>query len=440
MLIEQEIQRKISDFRELGIPDYIPRSGKIHTVSQMVSTVIGARRTGKSYRVMQQANELVKDGFIESLEQICYLDFDNPILSSMKSRELGLIQRTFLKMGPEFTLKTPLVFILDEIHKIPGWEEYVIDLSRNPFWQVLVTGSSSKLLRDDISTALRGKAIASTMYPLSFAEYIQFRQFKGSTHSTSGQAKIQQLFSDYLKWGGFPAIPQTNPYTREALLHEYFDTMILKDIIQRHNATKPAQCIQLYYYLLSMMGRPSTLKSAYEFLRQNGHATSRDTVRDYITWAKDAWLLFAVPIHSNSQKEQERNYRKIYSIDWALAIHNSSVWDGAYSRALENLVFIQLHRTYARVHYYLTRRKRQEIDFLVSDEHGTPCASIQVCMDISLPDTLKRELEPLLATARYFGTSKNLILTMSDSRQIVQDDITVDVIPVWQWCLSQHQG
>jgi predicted AAA+ superfamily ATPase len=68
-----------------------------------------------------------------------------------------------------FELKTHLLFVLDEIHKISGWEEYVIDLSRNPNWKVIVTGSSSKLLKYDIATELRGKAVSSTLYPLSFS-------------------------------------------------------------------------------------------------------------------------------------------------------------------------------------------------------------------------------------------------------------------------------
>ena len=90
------------------------------------------------------------------------------------------------------------------------------------------------------------------------------------------------------------------------LLREYFDTMFLKDIVQRFYFVKPQQCIDLYHYLLSNIGRPHTLKSAYEFLKQGGHATSRDAVRDYVAWAEDAWLLFTIPIHSQSQKEQER--------------------------------------------------------------------------------------------------------------------------------------
>lgn len=434
-MIEQELQRKIEDFRELGLPPYIPRETKLHLVDRMVSTVIGARRSGKSFRVLQAADELIKHRFIASCKQVCLVDFDNPILSGMAAKDLSLIQSTFLKITPDCSLRTPILFILDEIHRIPGWEDYVIDLSRNPHWKVIVTGSSSKLLKDDISTALRGKAISSTVYPLSFAEYLRFTGFEAKPSSTKGQAEIRARFDGYLKWGGYPALPGTAEHSREVLLREYFDTMILKDIVQRFNVSKPQQCIQLYNYLLSNIGRPYTLKSAYEFIKVGGHATSRDAVRDYVAWAEDAWLLFTVPIHSHSQKEQERNYRKVYCIDWALAIRNSMVWDGSYTRALENLVYLHLRRKYPRVRYYLTRNKRQEVDFLVSDERGKPVLALQVSQDIGLPDTLRRELDPLVSTARYYGTKQNLVITLSQEQRFDRDGITVHVLPAWRWLL-----
>lgn len=432
-MIEQELQRKFADFEELGPPTYVSRDCPLHLVNSMVATVIGARRSGKSFRVLQAAAELIEQKFIKSLKQVCVVDFDNPILANMTAMELILIQRTFLKVNPAFGIKTTLVFILDEIHRIPGWEEYVIDLSRNPRWKVIVTGSSSKLLRDDISTSLRGKAVSSTIYPLSFPEYLRFINLPDSLQSTRGQAAVRAAFDKYLKWGGYPAMPGVAEFSREILLREYFDTMILKDIVQRHNVGKPRQCTQLFNYLLSLIGRPYTLKSAYEFLKQSGYSTSRDAVRQYLSWAEDAWLLFSVPIHSESLKEQERNHRKIYCIDWALAIHNSLVWDGSYSRAMENMVYLHLRRYYSRVRYYLTRSKRQEVDFLVSDNHGKPVLAVQVSMDISLPDTLRRELDPLISTARYFGTSHNLIITLNQEQYIEKDGIKVQAIPAWKW-------
>ena len=74
MALAQEIERKIEDFRELGIPKYIPRKVKLQSVENMVSTIIGARRAGKSFRAMQAADEMAAHGIISSVEQVCMMD------------------------------------------------------------------------------------------------------------------------------------------------------------------------------------------------------------------------------------------------------------------------------------------------------------------------------------------------------------------------------
>ncbi|MFO7871470.1 MAG: ATP-binding protein [Kiritimatiellia bacterium] len=435
-MIEEELQRKIEDFRDLGIPAYVPRTGTIHLVDGMVSTIVGARRAGKSFRALQVVDDLLGTGFVKSVNQVCVVDFDNPILSVIEAKDLKLIESTLLRMTEGVDLKTPLVFILDEIHKIEGWEQYVIDLSRNPRWKVIVTGSSSKLLRDQVATELRGKAVSSTVYPLSFSEFLKFRDFEDKRASTAGQAKVRRLFDEFMKWGGYPAVANLEEYSRESLLRQYFDTMILRDIIQRYNVSKPHQCTQLCNYLLSGIGKPHTLQSAYKFLKESGYATSRDAVREYVGWAEDSWLIFTVPIHSHSHKEQERNYRKIYCVDWALALRNSLVWDGSYSRAFENIVFLELFKIYPRVRYYLTRKKREEVDFLVSDSRGHVVLAVQVCMDITAKDTLDRELRPLVAAAKYFGIKENLIITMNQEEKLTREGITVRVVPAWKWLLE----
>ncbi len=434
-MIELEIERKLCDFRDIGLPEYFPRNGSIHCVDNMISTIIGARRTGKSFRIMQEASEQINQKKIQSINHICWLDFDNPILSSINANELSLIQSTFFKLTPNINLKTPLLFLLDEIHKVKGWEEYVIDLSRNPNWKVVVSGSSSKMLSHDIATELRGKAISTDLFPLSFAEFLTFKK-AGRSLSTRGQAETRRLFDEYLAWGAYPAIANMDEYLREPVLREYFDTMILKDIIQRYNVSKPRQCIQLCRYLLSNISKPYTLQSAYRYLKQAGYTTSKDAIRNYIEWAKDSWLLFSVPVFSDSLREQERNYKKIYAIDWALANKNSRVWDGGQSRALENMVFLHLRRNWHRVHYYLTSRKRQEVDFIVVDNRGKPIMAVQVCLNISEKETIQRELESLATTANYFETEINLIITYNQEKNFSMDGINIKSVPAWKWLLE----
>lgn len=299
---------------------------------------------------------------------------------------------------------------------------------------MLVTGSSSRLLKRDIATELRGKSLSNYLYPLSFSEFLQFHHFNHEHDSTVGIAEMARYFHEYLVWGAYPALVFQNEYAKELLLREYFDTMILRDVIQRYNVNNPGSCTQLYHYLLSRIGRPVTILAAHRFLHEAGYEASRVTVRDYFEWAVDSWLLFSLSIYSDSLRDQVRNYKKIYAIDWALALKNCRSWDGSYSRAFENCVFLHLQRRFQRIHYYLTRESRQEVDFIMFDNNGKPVAAVQACMDVSTPETLKREIEPLIKTCVFFGLKEAQIITQQLQEEVIKDNgITIRVVPVWRW-------
>ncbi len=432
-MIKEEIIKKIEDFRELGIEKYFRRESEINIIEKSVSTIIGSRRSGKSYRMYQVIDDLISESFINSIEEVCFLDFDNPIFANMKASELLKIEETFLYLNPEYKLTTPLVFIFDEIHKIKGWEDYVINLSRNGNWKVFVTGSSSKLLKTDIATELRGKSITTEVYPLSFKEFLLFNNIKKTTYSTTGKAQLQNLFDEYLKWGSFPIIPKTEIRYRNAVLREYFDTMILNDILQRYNVSNPKQCIKLYNYLLSNIAKPYTVNSAYKFIKSQEMSISIDAINKYIDYAMDAFLIFSVPIFTNSIKLETRNYKKLYCIDWAIANHNSLNWDGHYSRAFENMIYIHLKRNYRDVRYYLTKNGRNEVDFIVSDDFSKPIMAIQVSISIEAKETLKREVSALIKTAKYFNIKENYIITNDNEQIIKENGVTINIMPAYKF-------
>ncbi len=431
-----EIQRKIEDFREIGIQEYFPRDISVLGAPQAVSVLTGARRSGKSFRTFQEINELLISKWLPDIQSICPIDFDNPHFSKMQDTDSMLIRDTFFKITPHLGLSSSILFIFDEIHRMQGWEDFVVDLSRNPNWKVIVTGSSSKMLSTEIATSLRGKSLTTSIYPLSFKEFLVFKKII-PTLSTKNKAQIQIAFQEYLQWGGFPQVTLSPKPVKEALLREYFDTMILKDIIQRHNVSRPQLCISTFQYLLSLMGKAFTQNSIQKYLRQAGHSLSNTHISGYLNWAEDAWFLFSVPIYSDSPAELVRNYKKCYCIDWALATQNSQSWDGALSRAFENLVYIHLARSYPRVNYYLTQKNRREVDFICVNAAGQPVLAVQACLKIGDGRVLEREVPPLVAAAKYFGIRQALVITLEEQRTFVQDGVTIQLIPAWSWMLEE---
>jgi len=172
-------------------------------------------------------------------------------------------------------------------------------------------------------------------------------------------------------------------------------------------------------------------------IKSTGLPTSRDALRSYTEIAEDSYMLYSIPLFSKSLKERERNYSKIYPVDWGLAQHTSPVWDGYLSRALETMVFIELKRRGYIVNYYLTRSDRKEIDFVVS-KHGKVIALIQVSMDISNRKTFDREIAPLLTAAKYLKSAKIYILQMGGSEIIEKEGIQIEIAPVWKWLLNRE--
>ena len=292
------------------------------------------------------------------------------------------------------------------------------------------------MLHDEMAAELRGKAISSFVYPLDFREFLLFHGVRNEPRSTADKAAVLRLFDEYLQWGSYPVMPGTPASMKEAVLRQYFDTMILRDIIQRYEVSKPRACIATIRHLTSNIAKPYTVKRVHSHVSEGGYQVGRETVSEYVRWAEDSWLLFSVPVFSASTREQERNYKKLYCVDWALARHNSTIWDGTFSRGLENAVFIHLKRRFSRVHYYLTKEMRREVDFVGIDTRGAPVVAVQVCMDISDRDTLKREIEPLVSTARYFGCKDNLILTYRQEQHFEIDGITIRALPAWRWMLE----
>jgi uncharacterized protein len=437
-IIINELNRKFYEYLEIERLNYTRREFVVNQAPQMVSTLIGSRRSGKSYRLIQVVDDAIEKKIISGYRYVCQVDFDNPILSQIKGYQFNIITIQFLKINEGFNLNTPIIFLFDEIQKIEGWELFVIELSRNTNWQVFVTGSSSRMLRGDISTELRGKAISTECYPFSFSEFLTCQGTDIKSRSASGIASITRQFDQYLQWGGFPIIPSLEERMRNPILKEYFDTMLLKDIIERYNVSKPQQCIYLIRFLLSNISKPFTHNSAFEAVKSTGMPTSKDSVAEYIQWACDAFLCYTIPIFSSSMKEQNRNYSKLYAVDWALSSVNNWVWDGMHSRSLENIVFIQLLRKGKKVNYYLTREKRQEIDFVVSNANGEIQQLIQICWSLDDNQTLKREVDPLITSMPYFGLKESFIITLNETDEIVTGSGIVRVIPAWKWLIEDH--
>jgi len=167
-------------------------------------------------------------------EQILYLNFEDDRVLPISTAELNGIIEAYYELYPE-QIKNMVYFFFDEIQNIDGWELFIRRIHDRKNIKIFVTGSSSKLLSREIATSLRGRTLSYYLYPLSFEEFLKFKQISlvKDFEYASMRFKIKQLFNEYLYTGGFPEIVLESEQLRRPILQNYFEMLIYRDLVER---------------------------------------------------------------------------------------------------------------------------------------------------------------------------------------------------------------
>jgi len=430
------IARCLLEFREIGLPDYVVRDAELPVVRDTVATIVGARKAGKTYLTYQFIDEAIGKGIIPSIDHVCYLHFDDERLLEMRSSDLRLIDEVFFELTGA-SARTPLLFVFDEIHRIPDWELYALRLNRNPNWQVIVTGSSSKLEEQSVGRQLRGKTVTLCLQPLSFREFLRFRgqEPRQSRHTTSGAAKLSGLFKEYLVAGRYPAVVGLSAELRRELLRQYFNSVVAADFVDVLAVNRPLSCKIFLRNLLHRNASPYTHKKERNTLASMGHDVPANTITAWFNAAQDAYLIGVCAINSPSVKRQEQNYRKVYAVDWAMAHTVSAFAEPRTSRALEAVVYWELRRRGLSVSYDVAGTEKHEVDFVAGEPAKPPHLAIQVCMDLSDPDVVEREVRAFRQLKERLGPQIEPLIVTLDSPP-AHLSLPVPVVRGWEWALQ----
>ena len=391
------LKERMLDFHQAGLPAYIKRDAVVTHVKDMVTTIVGGRKTGKTYLTYQVIDDLLKSGEIESLNQVCYLHFDDETLVTMTPADLARIDRVFLSLLQRTDSARTLWFVFDEIHTVPGWEHFVLRLQKKPNWHVLVTGSTSDLEEDKVARQLRGKTFTNRLYPLSFKEFLRFNgcDCQVDRMSSGDRAVVTGLLGGYLEKGGYPALAAMEPGLCRPLLQNYFTSIVASDFILNRGLSNPLACKAYLRNLLQKNACPYTHKKELNNLKSMGFHLAPKTVAEWFAWAEESYLIGSAAIRSPSAKRIAQNYRKIYCCDWAMANSITGWSEKRVSRSLEAIVYWHLVHAGFDVAYDLVGPDKSEIDFVVARPGEPPCAAVQVCMDLSDEATVAREMKAL---------------------------------------------
>jgi predicted AAA+ superfamily ATPase len=332
---------------------------------------------------------------------------------------------------------------LDEIQLVPDWEIAVRHLYDKERCQIWLSGSTSHLLSRDISTHLRGRSISYTLYPFSFREIVRYNHIDPSDPKlpfSSSRFAIQKLYTDYLKYGGYPEVVQTKQMDeKNRILQEYLETIFFKDLIERYHIRNIQLMRELIKFLFTNIGSRFSVESYYRTIKQV-YPVSKQTIFNYLQYLEDIFLFFPVKKYANSLKEQTKSFKKIYSLD--LGLHHIGEFEGLPSKShrLENAVYLELLQRASRNSmqeiYYDRQAGDQEVDFMVK-EGATVVALYQVCVSLSNETTYKREIRSLLAAKEKYHPKEVYIITEEEEEIRFSYPKEVQIIPFWKWALTE---
>lgn len=416
-----ELKRVPDDLK--GVPrgkyDLLLRSVEV----KEITIITGVRRSGKSTIMYQMVDFLLNKKNVLP-EQILFVNLEN---TKLADESLEDIYNTYkASINPD---KKAYVFF-DEIHRKEKWEGWIrthYDLKSN--CKFVISESSSYLLKKEYSTLLTGRNLTFEIFPLDFKEYLSF---KGIVLNLEGLRKktlldkekyvILNVFYEYLLMGGFPDVFFREKEFKTKVLAQYFDDILYKDIVDRYSLNSQKARDFAIYLMTNFTGMIS-LRNL-----RNSLGLSYESIKDYLSYYKDAFLFFTIDHFSYSMKEQKTNPSKLYCIDNGLRNAVSFKFSKDEGKLAENLVCVALKGREKNI-YYWRSAKQNEIDFVVKENDQSLSA-----INVSYTDDInEREIKPLLDFKKKFKKTKHLMILTKNLEKYEND---ISFIPLWKWLLE----
>ena len=377
-----------------------------------VLVIKGIRRSGKSTLMLNSIKNLLTSGV--DIKNILFVNLEDPrFINHLSTDLLQEIKDVYLEyLNPD---ENPYIF-LDEIQNIPNWEKWVNKEYELKLSHITISGSNSSMLSSEIASSLSGRYLQVDVYPLSFTEYLQFKNItlKNRLDLVEKKIELNRKFEAYLKYGGFPKVLDYETTQKRDLLITYKDSILLKDIVARYNLKEFKTLEEIAAFLLANSGISQSINK----LKNNFHI-SYDMANAYLEYLIKAYMLFEIPKFDYSLKKQKANDKKYYSID--LGLSNIMRVPNLQTRGddLETVVLLELLRRGYKIYYYKTTNGL-ECDFLVEKENMIT-KLIQVTFSLKEEKTKTREL-------RVFSKAIEDLQLKDVELIVIHEDNTVDVV------------
>lgn len=384
----------------------LPKQGYIRTFylekiskyinNSLVKVVVGQRRTGKSFLLRQVAAHLIEAGV--SPQNIFYLnkeyiEFDD--VSDYKDLQ-ELINIYKARINP----KGKIYIFIDEIQMINQWEKLVNSYSQNfiESYELFISGSNSNMLSGELSTLLSGRYINLEILPFSYTEYLGIHQLE----------KNKSSYIDYLQSGGLPELfALSNHETKINYVSAVKDTVLLRDIIQRHAIKEPKLLEDIFVYLVNTASNLMSINNIANYFKSKGRKTTYDTIANYIGYIEDTFLMHKAERFDIKGKDTIAGNVKYYSNDLSYKNYLFSGFSSGLGYQLENLIYLELRRHTYQVYVGVMRNK--EVDFVA--QKADRIIYIQSAYLLADDNTIQREYAALEAIDDHY---EKFIITLDD--------------------------
>lgn len=361
----------------------------------LIKLITGPRRVGKSVFAL-----LMLQG-----KNFAYLNFDDNQLLEKWDEDLAMSALDDVYPDYDFML-------LDEIQNLPDWDLWVSKLYRRGK-NLIITGSNAKMLSSEMATVLTGRYLQIEMLPFSLEETMSWKNISPDREEQAAQAIM--LADDYMRNGGYPETIPARSITK-SYLSTLFDSILLKDVAQRHKVRNTSDLYNVASYLLSNFCNPI---SANELAGELG-LSSVATTKKFCDYLNEPYLFFYLPRFNNKLKLMNKAPKKVYVVDNGFVQSTAFNLSENLGRLLENQVFVELlRRGYipGQTLFYYRSRNDKEVDFVT--RKGTKVEQlIQVCYDMTSEKTRKRELDALVEAAEELHCDNLIVITNSQEEKI----------------------
>lgn len=429
--MKEIIKNIIVDFHQAEIESGFERDLSLPLNSGKVISLIGPRRSGKSYYFLQLMRQLLKSGI--DRKKILFLNFEDERLN-FKATELDLVLQSYQELYPELKLKECYLFF-DEIQNIEGWEKFARRCYDTISKNIFLTGSNANSLSQEIATAMRGRTLTYEILPLSFKEYLQFKNIQVERTNSAGRGRIKKMFAQFLQEGGYPEVILMPDQLKTPTLQEYFDVMIYRDLIERYKFSNLHVIKYLLKRIASITCSYLSLNKIYNELRSQGYKLDKNLLYEIYEASKAVYLSLPVKKFDYSELKSANSEKKTYFIDNGLLNAITFKFSRDDGKLLENLCHIEFRRQKKQVYYF---KDQQECDFVLYPEDKKPLP-IQVCYDLKDPDTYEREIKGLLYACKKMNVKEGLILCVDPLPYQKINGVGVRYIDTLQWCLHNEK-